>query len=133
MKEKFLVLFLLVLLSYVTEKIHVKCNKRTVWKELFSFVHHIISVWLIFGTFIFNKFHLFHLIAITIVFAHWHIMESATGVYGCYLSRLYNDVCGLPREKKFVDMFSVLDSKTTLILYILVVLYDMYFISNTNI
>lgn len=133
MKERFLIFFLIVILSYLYEKINVKCKRNSVGKQLFSFIHHCISIWLILGTFIFNRFHLLHLFFLTFVVAHWFLMETATGVYGCYLSRLYNDVCGLPYDDKFIDIFSVLNEPITISLYAFIVLYDMYFISKGNI
>ncbi len=133
MKEKFLIYFLLVLISYFTEKVNVKCKKNNAGKELFSIIHHSISVFLVLGSFIFNKFHLLHLFFLAFVVAHWHLMETTTGVYGCYLSRLYNDICGLPRDDKFIDIFSVLNGQATLSLYGVILLYDMYFISKGNI
>lgn len=133
MKEKFLIFFLYVLISYVNEKINVKCKKNNIGKELFSIIHHCIAVYLILGSMIFNRFYLLHLFFLTFVIAHWVLMEVTTGVYGCYLSRLYNDICGLPRDDKFIDIFSLLNGPTTLCLYGIIVLYDMYFISKGNI
>jgi hypothetical protein len=102
--QRFLVLLLLATLSFIYEKTQVRCKTNTWKKELFSLVHHVISTYIYFGAFLFDR-PLFHLVFVLATYGHWVIVESVTGVFGCSLTRYYNTVCGLPYEDRFYDLW----------------------------
>ncbi len=134
MNYRLIFFFTLVTISFLYEKLHIKCKKDNIGKELFSYIHHIIAIWIVFGTLIFNKYHLLHLFIFLAVWAHWQLMYSWLGMYGCILSRLYNNICNLPLDEKFRDIFYAVDDKRIMqTLYLYVMMYDAYFISKGNI
>jgi len=131
MNYKLLVFMLLVFISYIYEKINVKCrnNKTVLKREIISFLHHIISVYSYFGTLVFNKYYTLHLLTSLCIVSHWSIIEFYNdGCSPCFLQTKYNKLCGLECNKKFQDINQLIGGDDRK-LQTMVLLYDFYFIS----
>ena len=135
MDYKIVVFSLLVVLSYIIEKVTIKCksknNSDLIKSEIVSIIHHIASMWLVFGTFIFQKYFLFHAFVKLLVGVHWIVLESITGRDLCFLTVIYNNYCKLDKNTFFHDLNYHIEGWPYLTF--LSFMYDLYFISKGNI
>lgn len=132
MNIKLIVFFLLVLASYTTEKLSIKCKTgdNLIQRESLSLAHHTLVTWVYFGSFIFNTHYRLHLLVLLFIAAQWDVVESYTGIYGCSLSLVYNNLCGIKHDTSIQDLAEKIGFwKVALV----TAMYDLYFISKGNI
>ena len=80
------------LISFLYENIYLKnCNKN-LYTYLISLLHHIGSMYIVFGS-IFFKNYLFHLIVVLIVVSLWQVFDNR-----CILTLYYNKLCELQKN-----------------------------------
>lgn len=125
MNLKLIVFFLLVLVSYTIQRLQVKCNKQ----PNMSILHHMLGVYLTFGTFIFNSHYAIHLMSLLAIRCGWMIMDTIHGDELCIVTTWFNDACGYPKTQPFHDLNLFIDEKLKINICIFTILYDLYFIS----
>ena len=125
MNLKLIVFFLLVLASYAIQRLQVKCNKQ----PIMSILHHMLGVYLLFGTFIFNSHYAIHLMSLLAIRCGWMIMDIIHGDELCIVTTWFNDACGYPKTQLFHDLSLFIDEKLKINISIFTILYDLYFIS----
>jgi hypothetical protein len=103
-------------LQYILDRFTTKCD--TIKGEIYLFIHHIMSVYILFGGFLFNP--IYHLIFLIIILLHW-----ITNNNKCLLTELTNKYCGLNKNRKFKDFLYYI-TKNRNILYILFFIYIIY-------
>ena len=97
---KISIFIFLVIISFSIERYYITCYNITLYTIGLSIIHHIFSVYLYFGTFIF-KFYLFNiLIGFATIFG-WFLFKNR-----CFLSIYYNKLCGIPKKEQFHDIIN---------------------------
>ena len=131
--NKLFIFFILTIISY---SIHLntepKCKSDESIIHLMNYLHHVLSVYTILGSFLFGH-HKTHIIIIIIV-----VLARSLYNFRCPVTLLYNKLCDIPMETRFHDILSVILPKnikhgdfTSLIG--LVILYDLYYIKTFKI
>jgi hypothetical protein len=97
MNTRLLVYIFIVAISFLCDKIHSECKDPTFFKDGVSLVHHFISIYLWFGTFIFGypEYHLLFILAIKF---GWVYFGS------CVISEWYNNACKLSKRENHKDI-----------------------------
>lgn len=134
MNLKLITFFTLVLVSYTIEKLQVQCKNKDslIKREILSILHHILVIWLYFGTFIFRRYYVVHLLSLLFIYSQWQVLETIYGYDYCIISKVYNDMCGIDLKDGFKDLRYSIEGKEFRISY-LIMIYDLYFISKGNI
>lgn len=96
--RKIYMFLILVVVSFSIERYYLTCNNATAYTIFLSFVHHVFSVYLYFGTFIF-RFYLFNILIGLATMFGWFLFGNR-----CFLSIYYNNLCGLPEKEQFHDI-----------------------------
>jgi hypothetical protein len=131
--SNYLLFFLLIISSIIIERSIVKCKKETILPTIIQLLHHIVSIYLIFGSIIFGL-HKIHLTIIIFILT-LHFVNK-----GCILTHIYNDLCKLKKSHNFITIYDGLLYKLgytisiipTLFIIVLVILYDIYMIKICN-
>ena len=99
MKLKTIISFSIIsLVSFLYENVYLKnCNKN-LYTYLISLLHHIGSMYIVFGS-IFFKNYLFHLIIVFITVLLWQVFNNR-----CILTLYYNKLCELPEKSGHKDI-----------------------------
>ena len=126
-KIKLSIFFILVTISFLIEKYYVKCNNHTIYPILLSLLHHIISVYLYFGTFIF-RYYIFNVSITLLTFIGWIIFYNR-----CILTVYYNNLCKIDEKTQFHDIINFINKLLkihNLHYYILsiIIIYNIYFL-----
>ena len=86
------------LVSFLYENVYLKnCNKN-LYTYLISLIHHIGSMYIVFGS-LFFKNYLFHLIIVLITVSLWQVFDNR-----CILTLYYNKLCELPKKSGHKDI-----------------------------
>ena len=96
---------LLVLLSYCLQKNNTNCYSKKKSTYIYNFIHHIISVYGIFGSILFKNY-LFHLISIFSIMILWQLYNNR-----CPLTLIYNKDCNINIDIGFYDIIKYLSEK----------------------
>jgi len=125
------IFFILTIISY---SIHInaepKCKSDESIIHLMNYLHHVLSVYTIFGSFLFG-YHKTHIIlTITIIF-----IRSLYN-FRCPITLIYNRICDINIETEFNDILSVVLPKNIrhndfTSITSLIILYDLFFIFKT--
>ena len=109
----------LILFQYLLDRLTNNCE--TMKGEIYLFIHHIISIYIIFGGILFNP--LYHLIVIILVLIHWFTNNNV-----CEISTITNNHCQFKETKKFRDIFyfANINKNTLYLLLIIIIGYDIY-------
>lgn len=99
MKKLYIFSFFL-LFQYLWDRLTSYCSSME--GEVLLFIHHIVSVYIYLGVFMFNP--LYHLLFICIVLIHW-----ITNNNKCQLTTITNKYCGNPKNYKFQDLVKKLN------------------------
>jgi hypothetical protein len=131
LKIKILFFIILIYISFFIERNLLICKNRSLYTLFISLIHHIFSVYLYFGSFIFNLY-LFNIILALLTIFGWIIFNNR-----CFLTIYYNKLCNIPVEKNFNDIIYFFNKKLKikhLHYYIisLIFLYNFYFLCVFN-
>lgn len=126
-----IILFIyLVLLSYYLQKNNTKCYSKKKTTYIYNFIHHILSVYGVFGSILFKNY-LFHLISLLGIMILWQFYNNR-----CPLTVIYNKDCKIDIETKFYDINNYLSEKINIPLrypiIILIIIYDIINILKYN-
>jgi hypothetical protein len=126
-KIKLYIIFILVTISFLIERYYVKCNNNNFYTISLSLLHHIFSVYLYFGTFIF-KYYIFNISIGLLTFFSWIIFHNK-----CFLTMYYNNLCGINEDIPFYDIVNFINKLLkidNLHYYILclIFIYNIYFL-----
>lgn len=127
LKIKILFFIILIFISFFIERNLLICKNKSLYTLFISLIHHIFSVYLYFGSFIFNLY-LFNIILGLFTLLGWIIFNNR-----CILTVYYNKLCDIPIEKNFHDIIYFLNlyfKIDNLHYYIisLIFLYNLYFL-----
>ena len=117
--NNFYIFIILFLCQYLFDRLTNNCE--SIKGEIYLFIHHIISIYVIVGGILFNP--LYHLILLIIILVHWLTNKDV-----CIISKITNNYCKFKETPKFRDIFYFADisKKTLYVLLIIVILYDLY-------
>ena len=121
---KYIIFIAFIIIQYFWDRYTTYCN--TYKGELMLIIHHIMSVYIFLGAFLFNP--LYHLIFIIIVLIHW-----LTNNNRCELTVITNEYCGYNKDKKFHDLTYKLQlnklNKNIHYYYLIgLILYDIFYL-----
>jgi len=91
---------LVVILQYMIDRSYNKCD--TYKGKILLIIHHIISVYIYLGGYLFNS--TYHLLFILFILFHW-----ITNNNNCELTTQTNKYCGYNKDKKFNDIIKQLN------------------------
>ena len=116
--------FILVISSFLLEECVKPCHpkEKGLKQKLVSFIHHLITIYIFLGSFVFGK-HILHLVIFSLVWLHWKLMKFYTGKEYCIITRYYNNLCGHNIEDQHYNIPNVLGVYN--IIYF-IVFYDIY-------
>ena len=92
-----------VYISFLIERSTIKCKHKSLYTRFISLIHHIFSVYLYFGTFIFDMY-LFNIIIGILTIIGWIVFENR-----CFLTVYYNKLCGIPKDIQFHDIINFIN------------------------
>ena len=98
LKKKLFIFFILVAISFLIERFYVECKNYSNYTIFLSLLHHVFSVYLYFGTFIF-RYYLFNIIIGLLTIFAWILFGNR-----CFLSLYYNNLCGIDKNVQFHDI-----------------------------
>ena len=127
--NKLFIFFILTIISY---SIHLntepKCKNDESIIHFMNYLHHILSVYTILGSFLFG-YHKTHIIISIII-----IFVRSLYNFRCPVTLVYNKLCDIPMETPFHDIPSIILPKNRNLdftsIISLVILYDIYYIQN---
>ena len=100
LKKNLAVFFILVTISFLIERHYVVCKNYSTYTISLSLLHHIFSVYLYFGTFIF-RYYLFNITIGLLTLFGWIIFGNR-----CFLTLYYNNICGIDKNVQFHDIIN---------------------------
>jgi len=126
-KFKLSIFLILVTISFFIERYYVKCNNNTIYTISLSLLHHIFSVYLYFGTFIF-RYYIFNITIGLLTLFGWIIFGNR-----CFLTLYYNNICGIDKNTQFHDIVNFINKFLKIYYfhyYILgfIFIYNIYFL-----
>jgi hypothetical protein len=97
MNKPLITYIIIVIISFTNDKLHSECNNPNIKVDMVSLLHHFVSIYSWFGTFIFGypEIHLFYVLAII---AGWNYFGN------CVISEWYNNACELDKNKNHKDI-----------------------------
>mgnify|MGYP001081796286 FL=1 len=97
MNKPLITYIIIVIISFTNDKLHSECNNPNIKVDMVSLLHHFVSIYSWFGTFIFGypEIHLFYVLAII---AGWNYFGN------CVISEWYNNACKLDKNKNHKDI-----------------------------
>ena len=97
MNKPLITYIIIVIVSFTNDKLHSECNNPSIKVDMVSLLHHFISIYSWFGTFIFGypEIHLFYVLAII---TGWNYFGN------CIISEWYNNACKLNKNKNHKDI-----------------------------
>ena len=122
--NKYTIFSFLAILSFLYENVILKnCSRNTLYTYFCSFLHHIGSIYIAFGSILFGKY-LLHLFIVFIVVILWIIFKDR-----CIVTLYYNKLCGLPESSQHKDLIYMFNQylKINKIYYYMasvIILYD---------
>lgn len=124
----------LTLLSYIYEKVSIKCKKISLKTESLSIMHHFLATYIYFGSFLFGNYS-FHLIFNLIVMLWRGVMNRNGITENCPFSEAYNRMCGFKDHQEFRDLGHFLVHGLNIglkytILKTIIISYNLYHILN---
>ena len=94
-----IILFIIIsIISFLYENLYLKNCNKTLYTYFISLLHHIGSIYVIFGS-IFFKNYLFHLLFVIFIVLLWKIFNGR-----CIITLYYNKLCGLPKKSNHKDI-----------------------------
>ena len=98
--DSYLILLSITLLQYTIDPTFYLCS--TTRSKIILFIHHIISIYIMFGGFLLNPF--YHLIFTITVLIHW-----ITNNNRCQITIINNRECGIDESNQFQDFLQTLN------------------------
>jgi len=98
--DQYSIFSLIVILQYMMDRCYNNCE--TYNGEVLLIIHHIMSVYIYLGGFLFNS--TYHLLFILLILFHW-----ITNNNRCELTTQTNKYCGYNKDKKFNDIIKQLN------------------------
>ena len=98
--KKLYIFFILVTISFLIERYYVECKNYSIYTISLSLLHHIFSVYLYFGTFIF-RYYIFNIVIGLLTLFGWIILGNR-----CFLTLYYNNICGIDKKIQFHDIIN---------------------------
>ena len=95
--------FALSILSFLYENAYLQNCKKNLFTYLISLLHHIGSMYIVFGSLFFGNY-LFHLIVVITTVSLWQVFNNQ-----CVLTIYYNKLCGLPKKSAHKDLVYLLN------------------------
>ncbi len=105
LKIKLLIYLILVSISFSVDRYYIICKNDTLYTKIVSMLHHAFSIYLFFGTFIFENY-LFNIIIIILTIISWLFYNNR-----CFLSIYYNKLCDIPEDTPFHDITEVINKR----------------------
>jgi len=121
-KKQLSVFIAIYILSTYTDETRDECKNLSNEAYVNNIVHHIISNYLWFGSFIFGHY-IIHLIIKITILAGWTYFGH------CFVTSAYNNICGLPNNNNHKDLIYKITSFNIVNHYTLikfVIAYDLY-------
>lgn len=124
---KLLIYLALVFISFLMERSYNLCQNQPLYTMFISIIHHILSIYIYIGTFIFN-FYIFNIIIVILTIIGWISYNNR-----CFLSIYYNNLCDIPEEVYFHDIINLMYELLPFenfhyYILIMVLLYNFYFL-----
>lgn len=124
---KLLIYLALVFISFLIEQSYNLCQNQPLYTMFISIIHHIFSIYLYIGTFIFD-FYIFNIIIVILTIIGWKLYNDR-----CFLSIYYNKLCDIPEEVYFHDIINLMYELLLLknlhyYILMMVLLYNFYFL-----
>ena len=122
--NKYTIFSFLAITSFLYENVILKnCSRNTLYTYVCSFLHHVGSIYIAFGSILFGKY-LLHLFIVFIVVILWIIFKDR-----CIVTLYYNKLCGLPESSQHKDLIYMFNQylKINKIYYYIasiIILYD---------
>lgn len=92
------------LVSFLYENVYLKnCNKN-LYTYLISLLHHVGSMYIVFGS-LFFKNYLFHIIIVILTVSLWQVFDNR-----CILTLYYNKLCELPEKSGHKDIVYLINN-----------------------
>lgn len=129
--EKILIFAFISLISFSYENIYLKnCNKN-LYTYLISLLHHIGSMYIVFGSLFFENY-IFHLIVVLTTVSLWNVFNNR-----CILTVYYNKLCNLPNSYPHKDLVYFIKPFLNIknlhyYIALLIVIYDIIMIVKTK-
>ena len=134
MDKKVLFFIAVVVVSFIVEIIMQTCSNRSIWSDIISFIHHILSIYGILGSILFG-YHKEHLLFLVSVLIGWAVFGK------CIFTIWYEKLCDIDSKNnrlsshqdivsRLVDAaFRVkLDKPIIVVAAVFMMLYDVYHI-----
>jgi len=114
-----------VIISFTMDNLLFQCNFPSLFSFISNFIHHIISTYIWFGSFIFGKY-FYHLLFLCIVLLLQYFFN-----WDCPVTLEYNKQCGFSKKSGHKDIFYFINKPffnhvPYYSFYILLILYDVY-------
>ena len=128
-----IILFLiLVIISFLYENLYLKNCNKTLYTYFVSLLHHIGSIYVIFGSVFFNNY-IFHVLIVIFIVLLWKIFNGR-----CIITLYYNKLCGLPKKSNHKDILYFINSIINVKnfhYYVagIVVIFDLFMILRNNV
>lgn len=128
--NKNLIFISIVIFSYLYEKSEIKCKNLNFKTEFLSIVHHILTNYMYFGSFIYG-YYSEHLILHLVVMLWRGIMKRQGASDSCFFSEEYVRMCGFDKHEKFRDIPHLLVRKADIglkyyMITTIIVAYDIH-------
>ena len=133
MQYNILIFILLIYFDIILDPHILKC--KTFLGRLLLMLHHIGGIYILFGSILFNKYILFHLISCIFIILTWFYFKR------CFYSIVNNKLCGVDRDTPFtgtlnyvLNFFNIKHSNKHMFFefvgyLFLISLYDIYLLS----
>ena len=119
----FIIYLFISLVSFFHDQFTTDCKHISLYTYINSFIHHLFSNYLWFGSIIFGNYKT-HLVVILLVLFGWRYNG------GCVLTHMYNKACGIKKTMNHKDIAYNFIMKTNISYYQLLgilILFDTYF------
>ena len=119
----FIIYLLISIVSFFHDQYTTDCTNISVYTYINSFLHHLFSNYLWFGSIIFGNYQT-HLVIVLLVLLGW--MYNG----GCVITHMYNEACGIKKSSNHKDLIYNFIKQTNISYYRLIailILFDTYF------
>lgn len=93
----FLLYLIISILSFLCDQYTTNCKEISIYTFVNSFIHHLFSTYLWFGSLIFGNYKT-HLIIVLLVLYGWYYNG------GCVVTHMYNEACGIKKSTNHKDI-----------------------------
>lgn len=97
MNKPLITYIIVVIISFVNDKLHNECKNATIQTDLVNFLHHFVSIYSWFGTLIFGYPEI-HLVYVLFIIVGWNYFGN------CIISEWYNNACDLDKKNNHRDI-----------------------------